>query len=258
MSIKPLPQSNAIILENISNINLNSSLVYLGGSLAEGFGNETSDVDVYIVHDDLETVFNPKRKSIVIDGTRYDYQYYSWDWFNKTIDKLNKLNFKTEDYLERLTEKECDLLHRFKHGIPLLNEEMFNDTYGSVHFDNLAFYQVVRLSESYSNSVEDIQGAYESKDWGTAFFRVRSLLETVVTSFLSSKGETNPKSKWLYRKIKRYQEKTGDFLLLERYLHFQTFNYEEQNVNEYIRSCMQYCQEINLSAQIALKNKQLR
>ncbi|MBA1334427.1 MAG: hypothetical protein HPY66_2276 [Firmicutes bacterium] len=261
-----------LILQHLKGIDLDTSLVYIAGSLMEGFGNETSDIDVYVICKDISTDRfrgDPSSEELILstqqaivrnirhDGIRYDFEYWSWNEFNQMIAKLNGLDFKTEHYIQRLSETEFDFLHRLKFGRPVINKEKFEEIYKSIQFNNLGFYQIVIKSEFYAGMVEDVQGALLSKDLGSAFFMARMLIDTMVTSYLAAYGETNPSSKWLYRKIIRYQEKTGDKILLSKYLDFQTRPFDETTVERYTKEALWFCQDLNVQVQTILKKKQV-
>lgn len=261
-----------IILEKIKNIDIDNSLIYIAGSLMEGFGNKTSDIDVYIICEKMPSQLLKKNNSngevmlnksqfivhnLIYEGMRYDFEYWNKEKFEEIILKLNNLNFKTEGYIERLSNEEFDLLHRLKYGHPLTNETEFKKIYEKINFNNLNFYKVIIQSEKYANCVEDLQGAIYSNDLGTAFFIARQLIEVVVDSYLAINGETNPSKKWLYRKMIRHQEKTGDKELLNKYIFFQTYPFNKTTVNNHVKEAMKYCQNLNIKIQKLLKEKQL-
>ncbi|EST52168.1 hypothetical protein T458_24430 [Brevibacillus panacihumi W25] len=260
------------ITKMISSIDINSSLVYVAGSIAEGFGNVKSDVDIYVIcHDEnldrLKNQFSSNDAvlqveqcvvwNVRVDGVRYDFEFWSWNCFNDMINRLNKLDFKTENYLDRLTYSEFDLLHRLKFAKPLVNPTTFYNIYEKIEFENLNYYSVVTSSERYAGLLEDLQGSIISEDIGSAVVMARLLLDVVVNSYLSVYGETNPNPKWMFRKIKRYQQTTGDHTLLDKY---QSYLISPEYINDskkYVKEVVKYCQELNLRVQGSLRDKQL-
>lgn len=268
-NVKDLLNNPGVILNYLKNINLNQSIVYFAGSLMEGFGNSKSDIDIYVICDEIpiikvadnipQSLLLTKQnlvRNVIHEGIRLDFEYWTWSEFNKAILKLNRLNFKTNEYIERISEDEFDLLHRLKFGEPIVNSDRFKQVYTGIEFDNLGHYRVAVENESYQGLLEDLQGAFLSKDYGSAFFLSRLFLDRTMTSFLAANGETNPNSKWLYRKALRYQERTGDFQLLENYLHLQSKAYNEETINEIIKEIISYGQSLNIKSQNILKVKQ--
>lgn len=258
-----------LILKHLGEIDLNRSLIYMAGSLMEGFGNGTSDIDVYIICDQIKVNDNAQNgellltnnksliRNIIHEDVRYDFEYWLWDDFLDMIKKLNNLNFNTDGYVERISNDEFDLLHRLKFGKPLVNKEKFFGIYNNVKFENLGYYKAVVQSEIYSGYIEDLQGAYTSKDFGSAFIMARRLVEHVVNSLLALEGETNPSAKWIYRKLLRYQEHSGDKDLMEKYFYFITYPFDEKTIKKFIQEAIKYCQNINMKIQNILYEKQL-
>lgn len=270
--IREVLSHKQVILSKLDDLDIKNSYVYAAGSLMEGFGNSTSDIDIYVICDkayldkpacklssseSLIRTENNLIRNVIQDGVRFDFEYWSWEDFNEIIRKLNGLDFKTEGYITRLSDDEYDLLHRLKYAKPLVNEEKFYMLYDSIVFENLRFYQVVVQSEKYSSFLEDLQGASSSGDYGSTFIMVRRLIDLVVTSYLAVNGETNPNLKWMYRKLARYQEITGDTVLLMEYLRLQTYPFTEDTIKSLIREAMKFCQNLNLKAQMALREKQV-
>jgi predicted nucleotidyltransferase len=257
------------LIQSLGQLDAEKTMVYLAGSLMEGFGNESSDIDVYVIGYDLPVIaemgVTPQSfvcnetnlvHNFILESVRIDVEYWTWGEFEKSVQLLNGLDFNTERYIERLSDKQYDLLHRFKHGKPIFNAGRFEKMYHNTNFDNLGYYRVVVETEYYQGLMEDLHGAYTAEDWGTAFFLARSFLERMATSFLASHGETNPSYKWLYRKMLRYQEQTEDFELLHKYMELQSLPYDARTVRSNIKKMIQFGQSINDKAQARLKVKQ--
>ncbi|MBO8164931.1 MAG: nucleotidyltransferase domain-containing protein [Brevibacillus sp.] len=261
------------IFSILKELNQDSSVVYLAGSIMEGFGNSTSDVDVYVICDkeyiqelvqkasDHDAIL-PSEKfvihNIIQDNIRYDFEYWAMDDFLSVVKRLNNLNFSTNGYIERLTEDEFDLMHRFKFGKPIINQQAFQSIYQCVNLENLQYYRIMVNTEVYSGTIEDLQGAYEAGDYGSCFFMVRNLVTLMVTTYLAACGETNPASKWLYRKLLKYQERTCDDTLMKKYIEFQTHPFDLGSIHNYIKDGMRFCQKLNDKVQDMLREKQQR
>ncbi|MDF9857296.1 putative nucleotidyltransferase [Paenibacillus sp. PastF-1] len=256
---------------------MESAIIYLAGSLLEGFGNLRSDIDVYVLckDEELETLRSAMAaidgsflltaeciiRNITIRESRFDIEYWSRSKFTDLVGKISNLDFNTSDYIDRLSKEEFDVLHRLKYGKPLHNKQQFIELYQSVNFENLKYYKIVTQSEIYTGIVEDVQGAYLSKDFGSAFFMARNLIDIVMTGYLAGKGETNPGNKWLFRKLIRYEERCRELgeeiHLSEEYLRLQTHEYSLDTVQKYIKEVLGYCQKLNLESQNMLRAKQM-
>jgi hypothetical protein len=259
------------ILNYLNAFELKNSYVYISGSLMEGFGNHTSDVDVYVICNEIPV--NPSMnddclgesflwegntlvRNLIHEGVRFDFEYWTVKDFNNAVRQLRELDFKKDEHIARIQDTDFVLLHRLKYAKPLLNVEEFMEFHSTIPFENLGFYQAVIMSERFTSFVEDIQGALLSDDLGSAFFMVRRLVELSAVSYLGIQGETNPNLKWMYRKIIRYQEQSGDNNFLEKYMHFQTHPFEKSTVKEFIKKAMRFAQDLNSKTQLALQVRQ--
>ena len=254
------------VCKYLNGLNFEQSLVYLAGSIVEGFGNRTSDIDVYVICDDYkETLKNGfdrefciEREDFLIrnvieDGTRYDFEYYTWDKFESIIDKINNLNFRTDKHLAKLSDNDIDFLHRLKHGKAIVNIERFNGIKENINFHNLSKYLVFVYVEKYDGFLEDLEGALASKDYGTSYILTRLLIEHSILAYLAAYGETNPSRKWLYRKLKRYQENNNDKALLNKYMIFTGEPFVEDKIEKYSAKAIAFSQELIVKAQEILK-----
>ncbi|MEK8199508.1 nucleotidyltransferase domain-containing protein [Lysinibacillus sp. FSL M8-0134] len=244
--------------------------VYLSGSLIEGFGNKSSDIDVFVICEELPDpedseiegeVFLQGNKNLiqnfVIDGIRFDVEYWTKEHLEEVTKKLNSLDFQTDKHLERISQDELVFLHRLKIGKPIINKDYFTKIISSLNINNFHYYQITINSENFSNILEDIQGAISSSDYGSAYFWARDLLNLSISSYLSIYGETNPKNKWIYRKLLSYQENTGDTQLINDYIELQTMPYNEKDIKKHLKKLIQYAQNLNVISQSKLKSFQL-
>jgi predicted nucleotidyltransferase len=267
--VENLIKDPSFILDYLNHIDIDNSIVYLAGSLMEGFGNSTSDIDVYVICDLIPSIVPEESitqsflqsdknlvRNIIHEGIRLDFEYWTWEEFNNAVNILNNLDFKTDQYIQRISDDDFDLLHRIKFGKPIVNKERFEKIYNEIIFENLGYYCIAIGNEKYQGLLEDLQGAYLSKDYGSAFFLSRLFIERMMTSYLASHGETNPNTKWLYRKALRYQETTGDTNLLEKYLDLQNRPFQLETIDKLIKEMINFGQSLNSKSQSSLKVKQ--
>ncbi|WP_439876909.1 nucleotidyltransferase domain-containing protein (plasmid) [Bacillus mycoides] len=267
-----LDKIKRLIIDNLLYDNV--KYVYLAGSVMEGFGNETSDIDVYVIVDgdlDVEISKEVKGRSLkdtnnfvnnfIDNGIRYDYEYWSLsDWLN-TINKLNNLIPEDPGFLKVLSTSDLDLLHRIKFAKPILNEECFLQNYSQINFENLEFYMASIKSEGYSNLLEDVEGALLSKDLKSAFIMVRLLLDETLSGFLAAHGETNPKHKWIYKKLSNYSKNSDEKEILNMYMNLltQPKNLEcDDELVHYIKSVIRFSQKLNIQTQNKLLQKEIK
>lgn len=244
------------ILDLFPNIDLGESLIYLTGSIMEGFGNKTSDIDGFIIFSPnlykrsrnnflQEQEISVKQgkvfiKSFNIQNIDYDFIFLSWEQFIKAIDDFNKFDISRRDHALSIDRYTLDLLHRLKFAKSLINREQFEKIREKVQFEHLNAYMSIRGLGEYKDILEDLRGAFLSKDFGTAFFNARRLLDVSLTCFLATEGETNPSSKWLYRKLERYVNTNDDKDLYEKYMRLMNTAYSENTVEMHIQECLDF------------------
>lgn len=194
---------------------MDSDVVFLSGSIIEGFGNKGSDLDVYIINrEDQHIIPNDIPFKEFPFGTEYTFLGHEilisvmLISENNLIKHLGKVNSMLErKQIGSLDKKSIELYHRVYNGVPLKGETIFREYSVLLNFHN--FSQSLHDNRtSYSeNRQEDAVGALESGDIYTAFISARISLETAVEALLYLKGETNPSDKWLFRKLfKHYSQ----------------------------------------------------
>ncbi|RWQ71102.1 hypothetical protein [Bacillus cereus] len=245
------------IFQNIGVLKTDNYIVYISGSLVEGFGNVKSDIDVFVICDEIEWNENKNRtesivkenenqtvRNFVHNNQRYDIEYIKMDYFKKTINDLNNLNFETDDFINSLDNKQLDLIHRFKHGVAIGNKELFSELYNSSNFENLSKNLVYNNTRIYSAVVEDLQGAFQSQDYGTTYFLTRRVVDVAINTFLASQHETNPSAKWTYRKLERFVKNNDCYRIIERYMDIQQASYSKENMENMVFEALSFSQEL--------------
>ncbi|NQX46962.1 nucleotidyltransferase domain-containing protein [Paenibacillus tritici] len=259
-----------VILKQIPNRLLNTAFVYLAGSTIEGFGNVGSDIDVFVVSEHLpeaselgsketnQAVIKEKNTIIyntVLEELRHDFTFISREDFGQLITKLNDFNHQLDRRPDEFDKEDLDFLHRLRFSKMIKVSAEHVAIIQNINFNNLNFYLALNQSAFYSHVIEDLEGAYQSRDFGTCFFALRKLLEISATMFLALQGETNPNPKWLYRKLQRYCANQQDMSLLEKYMRLQGYSYDEQTIGYQLKETIQFCQYLNDLSQDLLKSK---
>ncbi|MBC1936709.1 hypothetical protein HCA69_10050 [Listeria grandensis] len=241
-------------------------IIYLAGSLAEGFGNDNSDIDIYCLINPeqwnqlVERKENDSRglkiweknhliHNIYVDGYRMDIEFWNIDYVNNIVCNLNKFDFNADQYTTRFSKEDLDFLHRIKFGKCISNKKLFDKLYMGINFSNLGFYQVITGSEYFGSYLEDIEGAMESEDFGTTYIIGKILLDISISNFLFSVQETNPSAKWLYRKLQRYEDNIQDYSISEVYWSYQKFDRSKDNILKFVNALIESCTSINNKAQ---------
>lgn len=188
---------------------------FLGGSLVEGYGNSTSDIDLLVLvsgnSSSVELELQDREHLLVVDdsavlvswvgNTRVDVEIRGIDDFTVRVDLL-----KTDD-------ASLFLRPEFSQGwLEFLNDLKIGIAVGGVDFGlesvrkNLDWGQLstllARKYEYFANaSIDDVVGAIDASDGGAAELSSRAALEFGIDSWLARRGETNPKPKWRFAKL---------------------------------------------------------
>lgn len=257
--IKEILRKPELLEEYIVKIN-EEYTVYICGSILEGFGNEKSDIDIYVLLDELPDELKQEGRikknkdnvihNILFDNYRLDIEYW-------TIDKLRNLqkvlkHFELDGDTIELSEDEIDFIHRIKYAVPLINAELFELLKQEIDFDKFNKSLLIKQINLYQNSVEDIEGCLESSDFYTAIMTSKLALDRSIDSLLCSKGETNPRVKWRLRKlIRAFGENSNTF---KEYLSLQQIPQVKKNsVEEYVEKVLTFGSGLIISAQQELR-----
>lgn len=263
-------ENESIVLDYLKKLEVKSYFVYMAGSLVEGFGNESSDIDVYVIYDsDEELHINSSElnevvlksehsyiNNIIHNGKRFDFEYWNINELKKIINKVNNIDANSEQYVVRLNKDEIDFIHRFKVSKCIYNEDLYVKYRKQLEFKNLQFIQIVSHSEQYDSYIEDLQGALQSRDLETSYLLILLLIETALTSYLCMYGETNPSRKWLLRKLDNYVKKFDDSTIKGKYFDLISYRFDPSNIEEYIEEAIEFTSKLNLDTQKFLNSMQ--
>ncbi|UZW14826.1 hypothetical protein OSC52_02980 [Clostridium pasteurianum] len=240
----------------------NSGFMYLSGSIIEGFGNESSDVDLYIIYNEMDkkdiinqipdfgnTISDECDEFIKYhfeyDGKRFDCELWRIDQVIEIIEELNNIKSLNDSGHHIISTSKLEFLHRLKIGVSIYNSHNFNKIKKSVNFLYLNLYTVLQMMYMQDRILEDVQGALLSKDIGTSFFSAKKLLKYAIHSYLAYFGETNISEKWIYRKLKRYSYNYNNDELLEKYLELQSTEYNELKAEDFVNRVISFCNKLN-------------
>lgn len=200
---------------------------FAGGSLVDGFGNPTSDVDVIVLVDEPLTAAD-------LAGTCYD-RRVPVDGYEVLVSSVAGRRTDVEIRLASgittmggqlreqgqgepsdlyLSVAELQLLHSLRIGVPLLGAPQLAELRRTFPWNELLSHMLMRAEAEANSSIEDAAGALRAGDHGTAMLASRAALQSAVDAVLIADSETNPKPKWRVRKLERCArpELLGEYL----------------------------------------------
>lgn len=224
-------------------------IVYLTGSIVEGFGNSSSDLDFYVIT--RAPLHN--RPQIVIENLeslRLDIEYWEYDRVLRLAEKIDRMELNNPDKMpDLLSDAEADFCHRLKIAVPAQNGIGFEELRN--HFDFKKFNEgmTIRYIRLYEGWAEDALGALESRDEGTACFVARRCLEAAMDAYLASRGETYARDKWRFRKMERQLEPGHEWTAKFWRLSLPGIEVR-QNLGAYVEECLFFANQLIMEAQV--------
>ena len=186
-------------------ITAREDIVFVSGSLVEGFGNENSDLDLFLVRHEGEQTPDPRLvlATVGVEGAYVDYEVYNqanMAAISAGIGGTDVTDFRAvwETSLDRV-----DLYYRTAVAEPVYNPQ------GLSLLQRVFDREVAaRLLQVWTGlrSVVRLQEARESLDAGfapQALVSAQAAAAYAVDSYLASEGEAYPNLKWRYEKIER-------------------------------------------------------
>jgi predicted nucleotidyltransferase len=205
--------TNVSFKEIIDNIQYENAIsAWVSGSLVEGIGNPSSDIDIFVAVEDFNEDLDYVRKEedyyiniYFTNSRRVDYEY----WPLKRIESLSKklmeapISDETKNVLDYFPESEVEFMHRILIGIPIINEENFHRIRSQFNTDLLSQYLIENKRIYIDDAFDDTIGMLESGDIRSAAFRARYTLESSMDLLLFSYNITNHKEKHRIKHIKK-------------------------------------------------------
>ena len=195
-------------------------VVVLSGTLLEGFGNLYSDLDLYVIGNELTTKGPEAPITLVIreDGCvrrvnetledsaniLLDVQYYTFHELETLARSLrtlyNESRQSTQIYRKTLHHEDEDLIHKLLTGTTLQD--------GTGHFNAGATFDAGSFCFlKYRNEVggypefRDLIGSWVAGDLDTCLYNTRGYLVSQVSGMMFLAGSTNPRPKWFIRRL---------------------------------------------------------
>jgi predicted nucleotidyltransferase len=180
------------------------TVIYVSGSLIEGHGHETSDVDVFVVGDRRPTAglqVDIDNYQVAVDfgeNRRIDYEYWPLAQVEQLAQKLTTLDLG-RDFVGMLRDEEEVFIHRLRVGVPISGSAKFERVQGLFDFTRLRRYQTIKAFREIDNVLDDLTGMIESEHLSVALMRSADLVGYVVDAWTHHCGNTNPYQKWRLR-----------------------------------------------------------
>lgn len=205
-------------------------VVVLSGTLLEGIGNLYSDLDLYVIGNELPAVRDDipatlvvredgriRRVNEILEGTVnivLDVQYYTFRELATLARSLNELYSEsrqsTRMFRKTLHPDDEDLIHKLLTGMVLQDgTSCFNacETFDSGKFCFLKYRNEVGGYAEF----RDLIGSWTDGDLDSCLYNIRSYLISQICGVMFLAGSTNPRPKWFLRRLTSLGEEYCEF-----------------------------------------------
>ncbi|CAM5474413.1 hypothetical protein SAVIM338S_03176 [Streptomyces avidinii] len=186
--------------------------VFEAGSLVRGWGNASSDVDLYVVSEEPWTGAGASRHPVplvpgvvlgeetVVGAMRWDIRYWTRGQVEQVLAKAGWEAY--EQGAEELSLRETQLLDRLAYGAAAGGQELLSGWRAEAEASAFRSIVAARFLNMADSRVEDAVGQLEAGDLDSAVLSARAAFDYTVDALLASEGECGPGEKWRGRKLR--------------------------------------------------------
>jgi len=230
-------------------------VAYLSGSLVEGYGNSSSDIDIFVITDKQPSgsmVLNKDNFAISIhykNERRIDFEFWPERHIYNLSEKLRVINVGLDFVAEKLSPNDELFIHRLFIGLPLVNQERFDVIKNKFDIQKFRGYLTQQAIHRLDGAFEDISGLLADKDWETLLLRARDIVCIAVDAYTYHSGNTNTLPKWRARILRSLTDKEKCGEVLEDFWRLAFPNAalllaNPSSVHDYARDCSIFAEDI--------------
>ncbi|MCP3102416.1 hypothetical protein LZ198_26440 [Myxococcus sp. K15C18031901] len=177
-------------------------VLFVCGSLVEGLGNETSDIDLYLVTSRTDITFTSLRDvAFAVGPIVCDVRVLDGEALERLLSAFEQWERQPRQprAATGLTEDDRKLLHRLRTGKALHGDEELARYQARVPPSHLARHKLDWARYQANTLQIDLAGLNGVSDWVSMLFVAQELLGHAVDGLLAGHGFTNPTRKWRAR-----------------------------------------------------------
>lgn len=217
--------------------------VYIYTSHLEGLGTDDSDMDVYVICNELPNnnsfikCDDCNIQNIVVKSTLLDIEYWSIIRIKLILDKLsnkkNKLTLNEMKLIQKLIYSE--LIYSGKHKLNFKDD---------INVNNLKTFVLENYVLKANSYLEDSIYMYNAQEYFCSLNCAFYALENAIGAFNTVNNVINVKEKWISKifiKNKAYNNKN----IYEKYLKYQIYtNITSNNIIDFVENKIDFIKEI--------------
>jgi hypothetical protein len=188
-------------------------VAFVSGSLVEGFGNENSDLDLFLVRAEGERTEDPRLvlSTVGFEGAYIDYEVYNQANMAAIAARINGTDLRDLRSVWELTLDRIDLYYRTSIAEPAYNpaglERLQRDFERGTAAQLLAVWTALRSAVK----LQEARGSLEAGFAAQALVAAQAAVAYAADAYLAARGEAYPNLKWRYEKIARRFGADSDF-----------------------------------------------
>jgi predicted nucleotidyltransferase len=202
----------------------------LGGSVADGFFNGESDLDVMIIGA-ADGILDKGGVIVRESDNRHatwrinsdrdiQVEVYPVGKINELAKRIaSSLSGADRDQIYYCSLSELKLLHRLWSGVPLVNPQVADEFVATMRLEKLPRYLVLQKMMNYLAFREDVVGQLSEGRSEDAIWMSTFMINELVCALNAAMGETNMNGKWQWRLLSRHRDELGGELMDELWAH---------------------------------------
>lgn len=236
--------------------------VYAAGSLVRGWGNATSDLDLYVVTDDPfvwegEADFHPvslepDRVGVAVPqfgALRGDVEYWTTGQFDQLMAKISWEEYRSgRDTGATVSQIERDCLVKLQHAVALDGADWLAER--RQQFADSAFGRTIaaRSLDLADTFAEDALGQLGSGDPESALLTAKLAFGYAADALLAHHGEYGTTAKW---RSKKYRAAAPTVLPFERYWEIETMRtYDPEDPGRWIEDVIGCVRRVSMEVEV--------
>jgi hypothetical protein len=230
--------------------------VFVSGSRVRGWGNSTSDLDVYVVtpvpytrettavarvglHPDSVPV-----QAEYVDNQRWDIEYWTEGQVLEALEKVSwgqfEINASTSDLL---AVHEFDLLERIRYAVGLTGIDWLRKIRDQLDTSAIRSVVAARWLMNLDTLTEDVVGQLHAGDVHSAVLSAKMAFGRAIDALLAHHGEIGHSAKW---RARRFRASSQDVINWDEYWDIETMRaYRDDTPEEWIETVLLLCRRIS-------------
>lgn len=235
--------------------------VFLAGSLVRGWGNATSDLDIYVISDEAWTgeyvevssvslvIGTVPANSFYVGDRRWDLEYWHTAQIEQLLDEVSWAHHDSGALRDRsFNGYEVNVIERIAYGLPVAGAEWLAACQQRLKESALPTHLVTQRLHLTDTFVEDAVGQLQAQDYQSAVLSARRAFGCAVDALMASCGEFGAKMEWRARRFKTVRQ---DVLSFEDYWRIETMaSYTERRPAAWVEEVLEACRRLAMNIEL--------